>query len=585
MKKFMQMTEEDLGVLYLGIQTAFSKGNYDLLLDELDKFIEIARLQNSLKYEGVGLNLKGYTFYLRNEVCLAIKAYELGLVAFLKHPELYYKEIKENKNSLGVLYRKNGEFKKALLSLLGSIEVSEKYNIINSIAYNNIATAYSERKDYGKALYYYQIAFEIGYNSPNPDGSEIIKCLTNIATINTKIGAFEEADAIYSKTLDYCKSTNSFDVLVTSLKGKAIWFIEKNDFVNAEIFLKRALQLSNKISFKVQLLDILLCYAKVYHHTNHFDKQLSSLIIAYEEAEKSNKPKVVEVLEALVQYYKQQRLFQNASEYMRKLIEIKEERFTKEKEEKFFELQDAFESKQKDKLLLNERSFQGSLKAKQSELLKALQEQKSLDLHLRSLQLQLSPHFIFNTLQSIQSFIFEKDPIQASDYLAKFAGLMRAILKASRQGSLSLLEEKELLESYLILEQQRFDHQFTYQIEIQKGLIMEEQSLPSLLIQPFVENAILHGVSNKQSGLIKIVFRKKQEKLYIHIIDNGRGRAVSRKCQQKNRIGSSTALIIMQERALVSKESKIIFNFKIRDLKQKGKALGTHVMLSLEELL
>ena len=172
------------------------------------------------------------------------------------------------------------------------------------------------------------------------------------------------------------------------------------------------------------------------------------------------------VLEKMKDYYLNIRAYKKSSAVIRRILALKEAAFEKEKKEKLLDLQNMFESKQKDKLILQEHAFQQKLEVKQRRLKAALAEQKAMDLHLKSLQLQLSPHFIFNTLQSIQSFIFEKDPIQASDYLAKFASLMRAILNASRQGALSLFEEQQLLSQYLDLEQKRFSNQFAYKIEM-----------------------------------------------------------------------------------------------------------------------
>jgi len=583
MKAVMKLTEKELERLYGEIEVKFSERKYEQVFLELERFIPLAKDCNSIKYQGLGFGLKGYTYYLCNEIYLAIKCFEFALSYFVKQPDLLCDEIKQNKNSLGVLYRLIGNGKKSIQSLMDSIEISDKYGLTNSTAYNNIANLFSNQKNYQKALLYLEIAVKKESNSENK--KMMYDYLTNIAMVHTKNGNFKKATKIFQKNIKYFEEREVLESLIQNLKGYSIICIEYGNFIEARIHLEQAKNLSHQIQYKYHLVDIHLSFAQVYEKSNDYENQLSSLQIALKTAEASNTSKVALVLAALVKYYQHQNMFLEASETIKKLIGIIEAKFRREKEEKFLELQEAFESKQKDKLIQREHDFQVSLKVKQKELLNALLEQKGLELHLKSLQLQLSPRFIFSTLQSIQSFIFERDPFQASDYLAKFAGLMRAILKASRNGSLSLLEEKQILEQYLELEQERFNHSFRYQIEVDEMLKLEEQIVPALLIQPFVENAVLHGVASLKNGIIRVVFRKGKDKLYVHIIDNGVGRVVSENIYKNNRTKTSTALQIMRERETLSKDIKgASLNFKIIDLESKGSPTGTHVILRIAGL-
>jgi len=575
------ITEIDLEKLYLKIHVLKSERKFEMAHIELDRLIELAKDCNSIKYQGLGFGLKGYTYYLCNEIYLAIKSYESALSFFNTKPELFYEDIKQTKNSLGVLYKLNGNLKNSIQALTESIEISEKYGLINAIAYNNLASLYVNQKNYVKALDYFQLAFE----KEQVNKAQAIKYLTNIGMAKLKIGDLKAALRIFEKNIKDFEEGEVSEILIQNLKGYSIICIEYGNFIEARIHLEQAKNLSHQIQYKFHLVEIHLSFAQVYEKSNDYENQLSSLQIALKTAEASNTSKVALVLAALVKYYQHQNMFLEASETIKKLIGIIEAKFRREKEEKFLELQEAFESKQKDKRLNQERAFQTSLKAKQQELMIAIAEQKKMELHLKSLQLQLSPRFIFSTLQSIQSFIFERDPFQASDYLAKFAGLMRAILKASRNGSLSLLEEKQILEQYLELEQERFTHSFRYQIEVDEMLKLEEQIVPSLLIQPFVENAVLHGVASLKNGIIRVVFRKGKDKLYVHIIDNGVGRVVSENIYKNNRTKTSTALQIMRERETLSKDIKgASLNFKIIDLESKGSPTGTHVILRIAGL-
>jgi sensor histidine kinase YesM len=299
--------------------------------------------------------------------------------------------------------------------------------------------------------------------------------------------------------------------------------------------------------------------------------------------EHSKEAKEVSILENIAAFYKEKKEFKSEFETLEIILAIKEEAFENEKQEKIVALQNTFESQERDRLIKQQLSFNKSLNRKNKALSNALAKHKRMELHLKSLQLQLSPHFIFNTLQSIQSFIFQKDAIEASDYLAKFAILIRAILKASRQDALTIAEEVQLLSQYLELEQKRFDESFQYEVLLEHDLDLEKELIPSLLLQPFIENAILHGIVGKKDGLVKVVFRKRGPLLYVHIIDNGVGRKVAKTIHKRTHQGSSTALKILTERAALSAESKrFTYHFTIRDERVNREVVGTHVLIRVQ---
>jgi ligand-binding sensor domain-containing protein len=147
-----------------------------------------------------------------------------------------------------------------------------------------------------------------------------------------------------------------------------------------------------------------------------------------------------------------------------------------------------------------------------------------LELERSALQAQMNPHFIYNCLNSIQNFIMKNDKLKAMDYLSNFAKLIRQNLSASASSNITLDQEISILENYLHLEQMRFDHSFDFKINVDPNLDMHMMKIPPLLIQPFVENAILHGIKDvNYKGLIQIDFLKKEDKINIIIKDNGIG--------------------------------------------------------------
>ncbi|NUO01657.1 MAG: histidine kinase [Saprospiraceae bacterium] len=149
---------------------------------------------------------------------------------------------------------------------------------------------------------------------------------------------------------------------------------------------------------------------------------------------------------------------------------------------------------------------------------------KIRDLEAAALRAQMNPHFIFNCLGSIQHFISENDAASATRFLSRFARLVRLALHGSVDGRHSLREEMEMLENYLMLEQLRFRGKFSFTIEAAPEIDPEDTFLPPMLVQPFVENALLHGLKNKvEGGRISIAFSQNDGFLLATVTDNGPG--------------------------------------------------------------
>ncbi len=152
---------------------------------------------------------------------------------------------------------------------------------------------------------------------------------------------------------------------------------------------------------------------------------------------------------------------------------------------------------------------------------KAKFDNQVLDVEMKALRSQMNPHFIFNSLHSINKYVLENDKDNASSYLSKFASLMRLILENSREQEVPLEKDLHALELYMQLEALRANNKFKYSIETDPEIDKENTLIPPMLLQPFVENAILHGVQHKQDGMIKIKVNKVNEMICCIIEDNG----------------------------------------------------------------
>ncbi|MCR9103027.1 MAG: histidine kinase [bacterium] len=206
-------------------------------------------------------------------------------------------------------------------------------------------------------------------------------------------------------------------------------------------------------------------------------------------------------------------------------------------------------------------------------------------LGLKSLRTQMNPHFIFNALNSINNYIAQQDERAANKYLADFSRLMRMVLEYSQKDFIPFEEELRLLKLYLKLEHARFGEQFEYEIEEAPGLDTTDVEIPPMLLQPFVENAIWHGLRYKSGkGHLRLSIRPAgNHRLQIEIADNGIGRARSQSVKTKRQAQyQSTGLSNTQQRmALLNTLYDKQYELSITDLQPGQEDSGTLVTLSL----
>lgn len=137
---------------------------------------------------------------------------------------------------------------------------------------------------------------------------------------------------------------------------------------------------------------------------------------------------------------------------------------------------------------------------------------------------QINPHFIFNSLTAIQSYIFRNDPLQAGRYLSSFAKLVRLILDSSRLERTTIEKEIKILQLYFELQKLRFEGKFEFNIEVDKTIDIDEITIPPMLAQPFIENSIEHGIIQlSRNGIIMVRFVKKEKSILLEVVDNGTG--------------------------------------------------------------
>jgi len=205
-------------------------------------------------------------------------------------------------------------------------------------------------------------------------------------------------------------------------------------------------------------------------------------------------------------------------------------------------------------------------------------------LELRALQGQMDTHFIFNCMASLQALIWTNRNDEANDYLSKFSRLLRMVLENSELPAVSLDEELDMLKRYLDLESIRLKETFSYKIIVEENLFTEAIYIPTLIMQPFVENAIWHGLMAKEEGRLLTVTVKANNKLLTCVVeDNGIGRVRSKQ-QKITTSHNSKGVQAIEDRLRLVREQSLVeeTGLEIIDLyNTENEACGTQVIIRM----
>jgi ligand-binding sensor domain-containing protein len=224
-------------------------------------------------------------------------------------------------------------------------------------------------------------------------------------------------------------------------------------------------------------------------------------------------------------------------------------------------------------------------KIRQAEELKTAYNKQLAEVEMKALRAQMNPHFLFNSLNAIKYYVLKKDRHMAADYLTDFAKLIRLVLKNSAETLIPLSREMDALKLYVQIESMRFDKQFEYRVQVDKTIDQDDTQVPPLIFQPYVENAIWHGLMHKQdgNGVLSIDLAKKNGTLQCKIEDNGIGRVKAERVKSKSaEKQKSMGMQITRHRMDMNKIlNDIDFSVLIEDLySEHGDPSGTRVTIT-----
>ncbi|MFI5204706.1 MAG: PAS domain S-box protein, partial [Flavobacteriales bacterium] len=207
---------------------------------------------------------------------------------------------------------------------------------------------------------------------------------------------------------------------------------------------------------------------------------------------------------------------------------------------------------------------------------------QALQYHSMLLSSQINPHFIFNALNSVQYYILDRNTEPALNFISEFSRLMRTTLQNSLHKTISISAEIEYLKLYLELERKRYSNKFDYVIEVSDNINPEDYYIPPMLLQPYIENTVVHGLGSKQGhGEVRIEFKRENDHMVCTISDDGVGRKKAMELR-KLRVGNnhqSLGMSLIETRINLLRElNQAEFEVTIKDLKNKsGKAAGTQI--------
>ena len=474
------------------------------------------------------------TTRLKKGLSLAFQALKLA-------EEMKDKSTITNINGLiGMAYYSAGDYPKTLDKRLENLKIyKELHDSVNiSSTLIAIGDTYEKLNDKTNCAHYYFEGAKFYRVPMRPSFGHVVYNAVGAAyTINKQ---YDSAAVYYAKAYKISESIGN----KKSIAGTLVLIAENNYYLGKNTEAKKqslkALDLCRELNFTTQIPAVSLTLEKIYLKEKNYKEALKSFEL------------YVKISDSL------------RNDKNRKLASDKE-------------LDYEFEKKENENKLLSQQNQIQSLRINQNKNFiltlgavlilvfiigylflrqtKFKADQQSSQLEQKLLRSQMNPHFIFNSLQAIQNYILKHDEKEAVRYLSSFASVTRNVLENSRMDVIPLKKEISLLENYLQLQKLRFKNRFDYEIKVDEIIDTEHTSVPPMLAQPFIENAVEHGFHDIEGqGKITISYTVKNNELVMEIIDNGTG---MKDGYSQNKQHQSLALEITKERvSLMNKKTK-----------------------------
>lgn len=536
--------------------------------------LNIAITVNNLEFRVTSLNYLGVVYRRTSSIRTAMDYNQraLELAESVENPSVGIKKsINVSLNCIGNLYQTLKQFNLAIEHFEKAIKLEEELgNILGqAINYQNIGECLEEQGYLDEALQYYRTS--LMYNEEvNNDMGRVI-CKTSIAQIYIKQDKPKDAILLLEPTAPFANVLGD-GFLISPAHINLGWSqMLVGQLKEAEENMLLGLKVAEKYNLRVSSSKASHLLSKLFQNKGDYKKALSYIIKAEQLDE--------EILNESTIRYVNDVIFRYGSEKKSAQIEI----LAKENEIVRLELR-----KNQQTLLISGIAL--ALLAGIFYILyrqyQLKNEKKLLTLEQTMLRSQMNPHFLFNSLNSIKLYIINNEKKNAVHYLNKFSKLVRKILEASSLKEIPLAEELETVELYMNIENIRFSNEIDFKVTVDEGIDLHTVKIPSLILQPFLENALWHGLSSME-GAKKIALHVSKSKdgfIHIGITDNGVGREMAEKIKEGKVLKrKSMGIDITKERLTnFSRDYQNSFDLEILDLYDtKGKPSGTKVLLHI----
>ena len=574
----------------------------------IKKFIKVG-YNNGLAYEYIKL---GNIYRKYSKYDKAVESHKRALFFSKNNTEFKIFSL----NMLGVDYRRKNIYTTAINYNKEALEIAEKVENPNSgilrsmeVSYNSIGNIYILLEQYKLAEKSFKKAIKIAEKSKNK---------WSLSINNENIAKIKEAQDSLDLAIFYTKKALTIDKSINNHYGRMICYnrlgklyIKKGEYSNAKQVLNDAMPIAKSVknNFYIALINNNLGWVNT--KTKNFSKAKEHFKTSLEIAEKKNyKTALTEIYTNYSEYYEQTGNHENALKYYKKYTTISNQLLNDKTSKYVNDLIAKYDSERKTNQIKNlakqneiaqlqlikNRNLWAIFLVSIFSLLVILyflyrqnslkKEKKILTLEQDVLRIQMNPHFIFNALNSIKHYIINNEQKNAVHYLNKFSKLIRKILESSSVKEVSLQEELETMDLYMNIENIRFSNEIDYNFNVDQTLDLSKIKVPPLVLQPFLENALWHGLSSKKGdkNILLSVHKPSENFIQIDIQDNGIGRKASAKIKSNKTIKRKSIGIELTKERLNNfiKGFKNTFSLSFNDLfDDQKKPNGTKVILKI----
>ena len=555
-----------------------SSNNKDSSLFFVDKAISSARRlrDKSVLSKAFNTQAKIYNFFGQIELSVAKNLIALQLAEGTKSTPLlsrYTREIGQDQQLILNLNDAQYYFRR---SLNYARRINDKRQV--ALALTNLASVQLGKGEYTKAVGNANEALK--YLEKLNDNNGLGQTYNILGQVYKQQENYTKAASNLNQALVYYESTGNREEIAGVYHNVGTVFKEQKKYKNALNYLNRSIEIRENFGAKNQIYFTYRIIADVYKDIN-------------------NQAKSLEYLELYLDYVDSNTILQSAT----KIAELSESYRSEQRERLISAQADSIAKQQQERVITSTKLENSQLRLNfqmyiigafliivllagviffyRWQQTKIKQEHIEVEMSQTLLRTQMNPHFVFNAMSVIQSYIFDNDTVNSSKFLVNFSRLMRLILENSPKKYIPIETEIEILEKYLGMQKLRFQDRFNFEIVTEDILLEEHANIPPMITQPFIENAIEHGqLHTIKDGFIHVSFKKVNDMLVISIVDNGVGRKGSKNNSKSSEHKSMAIDITSQRIEHLNKKHNTDGSLVVEDF-NKELQNGTNVLISL----